>query len=333
MPVNLQHYTTFRTLAYADNVVSLTHIEQLPELAKPLLDSDFMVVGSGSNILFADDFHGTVVHNQLRGIHVASEDENTATVCIAAGEIWHDTVLDLSQRGFYGLENLALIPGTVGAAPVQNIGAYGVEVADFIVSVDVFDLSRGAHTTLTADECQFAYRDSIFKQANNRNRHLITATTLTLSKTFTPNLSYKGLAGEPVPQTAAELIQRVIEVRQSKLPDPDHVPNAGSFFKNPLVNRRDLPRLQAQFAHVPYFAVDDTHVKIPAAWLIETAGFKGHQRNNGAGVYDKHALILVNRGNAHGREIYALACDIMVAVKEQFAIDITPEVRIVGVKR
>lgn len=329
MSVDLRPYTTLSTTAKADKLINLTTTEQLLTLSEKLGKHQWLVLGSGSNVLFADDFNGIVIRNQLKGIHIIHEDDTKVTVKVAAGEIWHDTVLSLSQQGFYGLENLALIPGTVGAAPVQNIGAYGVEVANSITSVTVFDIVKKTLSEFSADDCQFAYRDSIFKHEPHRHRYIITAVTLVLSKQFSPKLSYQGLTENGTPQTADELIQQVIRVRQSKLPNPDELPNAGSFFKNPIVDKKVLAQLQQQFEEVPYFDINTEQVKIPAAWLIEMAGFKGHQRSNGAGVYDKHALILVNRGHAHGREIYALACDIMQAVHTQFAIRITPEVRII----
>lgn len=332
-PVNLRDFTTFCTLASADRLIFLHQLSDLEHLHQQLNHQPFIVLGSGSNVLFADDYHGTVVVNRLRGVQMIDEDTEQALVCVAAGEIWHDIVVSLSQRGLYGLENLALIPGTMGAAPVQNIGAYGVEVADFIHSVRVFDILNQQYQDIPADACGFAYRNSHFKQSTWRQRYLITHVTLRLSKTFTPTLSYQGLCQPNIPETSADLLARVIAVRQSKLPDPSVLPNAGSFFKNPIVPRQQLQQLQQHYPEIPFFDIDENHVKIPAAWLIQTVGFKGHQRDNGAGVYEKHALILVNHGQAHGHEIYSLACDIMDKVKTTFAITITPEVRIVGLSK
>lgn len=329
MTYALNHLTTFKTQANCDELIELTSTGQLEELSEHLQGKDFIILGSGSNVLFADNYPGCVIVNRLQGIHILSENEQSATISIAAGENWHDVVVSLSQQGFYGLENLALIPGTVGAAPVQNIGAYGVEIADFIESVEVYDLQERKTKTFSQKACQFAYRNSLFKTPEARKKYLILTVILKLKKHFSPVLSYRGISeGEP-PKTADELLQKVIDVRQSKLPDPEELPNAGSFFKNPIIAKKQLKILQTTFSDIPYFEIDKEKVKIPAAWLIEQSGFKGIHRANGAGVYDKHALILVNHGQAHGRDIYALACDIIGAVKQKFLIEIEPEVRII----
>ncbi len=329
--VDLTRFTTFRTAVAAKQLLIIDSLSDLQNLPETLDKQHFIVLGEGSNVLFADDYHGIVIVNRLRGIKIIGQDAQQAFIEVAAGENWHQVVVRMSQQGLYGLENLALIPGTVGAAPVQNIGAYGVEVADFIHRVQVFDLVDKKLKTLNCDDCGFAYRNSHFKQSGWRKRYIITAVTLRLGKTFTPILSYQGLCQPDTPATAGELLHRVITIRRRKLPDPDTLPNAGSFFKNPMISRTRLPTLQAQYADIPYFDIDPEQVKIPAAWLIETAGFKGHRRENGAGVYEKHALILVNHGQARGDEIYQLACDIMTEVEKKFAITISPEVRIIGV--
>lgn len=331
MTYPLDDITTFKTRATCEALVKLTHVEQLNQLAQSLSQQPFIVVGSGSNILFANDYHGCVVINQLRGIKVLAENEHSATISIAAGENWHDTVVTMSQKGFYGLENLALIPGTVGAAPVQNIGAYGVEIADFTEAVIVYDLQEQTTKTFSKSDCQFAYRDSFFKTPAARKRFIILTVILELAKTFSPVLSHQGLTDDGIPKTPAALLARVVEVRQNKLPDPNQLANAGSFFKNPVVSRQKLTTLQQQFTDIPYFELDEQQVKIPAAWLIQQSGFKGITRDNGAGVYEKHALILVNHGGAHGRDIYTLACDIMASVEQTFHIYIEPEVRIIGI--
>ncbi len=292
-----------------------------------------LILGSGSNVLFAKDYHGTVLLNRLQGLAI---EDNDATIKVRAGAglIWHDFVVSMSKQGFFGLENLALIPGTVGAAPVQNIGAYGVEVADFIESVSVFDLHQGKYYEFTNADCAFAYRHSVFKHSEMRDRYLITAVTFCLHKTFSPVLSYRDLSDSPPPKQAAELLARIIAIRQHKLPDPAVLPNAGSFFKNPVITREQLTSLRNKYPALPYFSVNNQQVKIPAAWLVEQCGFKGKRCDNGAGVYEKHALILVNHlqngHGANGHEIYTLACDIMQAVKTRFAIKLTPEVRIIG---
>ncbi len=329
LSVNVRDLTTFHTTAFAQQLIIIDKLSVLNDLPHRLANQDFIVLGSGSNVLFADDYQGIVLVNRLRGIKIIQEDNQHALIEVAAGENWHNLVLTLNQQGLYGLENLALIPGTMGAAPVQNIGAYGVEVANFIDSVTVFDISTNTFKTFAIDDCGFAYRNSHFKQADWRKKYIITSVTLRLSKTFTPVLSYQGLCQPDMPKTANELLNRVIAVRQSKLPNPDTLPNAGSFFKNPVISHHQFKQLQETYTDMPYFDIDTDRVKIPAAWLIEQTGFKGYRRENGAGVYEKHALILVNNGQAHGRDIYRLALDIMEKVKNKFTIDIIPEVRII----
>ncbi|PIE45745.1 MAG: UDP-N-acetylenolpyruvoylglucosamine reductase [Gammaproteobacteria bacterium] len=329
MPENLSYFTTFKTGSTAKHIIILNNTNQLLDLTKQLSGNPFIVLGSGSNVLFVSDYPGSVIINRLRGIEIINENDHRVIVRVAAGEIWHDIVESFSRSGYYGLENLALIPGTVGAAPVQNIGAYGVEISNFVQSVSAFDLKQEKIIDIHHDNCAFSYRNSRFKSTEWRLRYLITAVTLILPKQFSPVLSYQGLSQPDKPKTAKALLDRIVAIRQNKLPDPDILANAGSFFKNPVVERQQLIALQEKNPTIPYFDIDAERVKIPTAWLIEQVGFKGICRDNGAGVYEKHALILVNHGNASGKEIYALACDIMQSVKAQFDIVIEPEVRII----
>lgn len=358
MTVDLSTYNSFRVAATAENVYVFNDISQLPELAEQLSSGKpWLMLGEGSNVLFVNDYAGTVVVNRLRGVTIAAnsaansisqlaanpiEDlaannsgvdlaaDKTVLVTAAAGENWHEFVLQMGQGGYHGLENLALIPGSVGAAPVQNIGAYGVEVADCIHSVTVFDLQTKTTQVFAADDCGFAYRNSHFKRDDWRLRYIIIAVTFQLQRQFRPQLTYQGLQGDTTISTAKQLIDRVIAVRQSKLPDPNILPNAGSFFKNPLVSRGQLQQLQQRYPQMPYFDVDAQQVKIPAAWLLQTAGFKGKTTDSGAGVYEHHALILVNHnGRADGKALWQLAADMIAAVEQQFAITLSPEVRII----
>ncbi len=333
MSADLSSVTTFKTRAFADKLLIVDRLEQLSILPEQLQAQSVLILGGGSNVLFAKDYHGTVLVNRLQGLTIKDNGE-TVKIRAGAGLIWHDFVVNMSGQGFFGLENLALIPGTVGAAPVQNIGAYGVEVADFIESVSVFDLHNGSYHEFSAADCAFDYRNSVFKHSEMRDRYLITAVTFCLHKTFTPVLSYQDLTANPPPRHAADLLAEIIAIRQHKLPDPDVLPNAGSFFKNPVITREQLASLRHNHPTLPYFTINEQQVKIPAAWLVEQCGFKGKRRDNGAGVYEKHALILVNHlqngQGANGHEIYALACDIMQAVKTRFAIKLTPEVRVIG---
>lgn len=330
MTVDLYPYTTFRTSNFAQTLITLDSTTQLAQLADKLVDRPYLILGSGSNVLFINDFQGIVIHNQLKGNRIIRENTQTVDIEIAAGEIWHDTVLALSARGFYGLENLALIPGTVGAAPVQNIGAYGVEVSQYILNVRVFDLTTKRYFDFSATDCQFDYRESIFKHALTQPPYLITAVTFRLSKSFSPQLSYRGLTDKGTPKNASELINTVITLRKNKLPNPALLPNAGSFFKNPIISAEKLNQLDKENKKPPHFDLGNGKFKVPAAWLIETVGFKGVRRPNGCGVSPQHALILVNEDKASGKEIYQLACDIMQAVQAHFDITLVPEVRLVG---
>ncbi len=328
--MNIKPYTAFQTPAAVSRLITLTDLEQLGELKKTIGGGDHLVLGSGSNVLFAGDYHGTVIVNRLLKREIVKQNDGYIEVALGAGENWHDVVVAMTQKGYYGLENLALIPGTVGAAPVQNIGAYGVEIADFITYVQVFDLATERLLELDRNDCQFGYRDSIFKQPTYRDRYIITQVTLKLKKTFEPVLTYQGLAfDDDQTLSPASLLNRIIAIRQSKLPDPQALPNAGSFFKNPVISTAHLQKLQADYPDIPHFSVTEDTVKVPAAWLLETAGFKGKTTDSGAGVYEKHALILVNRGGARGKDIYRLACDMMATVKRRFGIEIVPEVRII----
>ncbi|MBS9777429.1 MAG: UDP-N-acetylmuramate dehydrogenase [Gammaproteobacteria bacterium] len=326
---DLKQLTTLQTNAVANSCFQFNSKNQLLELADIISEmKKFTILGHGSNVLFANDYDGLVVVNKLTGIETIEDTKTHYTVKVASGESWHDFVITMTQRGAHGIENLALIPGTAGAAPVQNIGAYGVEVSDFIISVSVFDITTKEYKEIPVSECGFSYRNSNFKQPDWKNKYIITAVTLKLAKEFNPVLSYKGLSFPDQPKTGMDLLNRVVDIRRSKLPDPTLLANAGSFFKNPIVAREQLNCLQKKFEDIPFFDIDNNHVKIPAAWLIEMVGFKGLRRTNDSGVYEKHALILVNHGNAHGRDIYKLACDIIDAVSEKFAISITPEVNI-----
>lgn len=330
MTVDLYHHTTFRTTNFAQALITIDTVTQLEHLPEKLAGRPYLILGSGSNVLFVNDFQGIVILNRLKGHRILAENDQTVDIEVAAGEIWHNTVLELSTRGFHGLENLAFIPGTVGAAPVQNIGAYGVEVSQLIVTVKTFDIVNQRHLDFSNTDCQFAYRDSLFKSSLIRPPYLITAVVFRLNKHFLPQLSYRGLTDKGRPQTARALINTVVALRKSKLPDPEQLPNAGSFFKNPVVSLEKLTQLRQKHQKMPYFELDDGNSKIPAAWLIEAVGFKGVRRTNGCGVYPQHALILVNEDKASGKEIYALACDIMQAVKAYFGIELEPEVRLIG---
>ncbi|MEW6764688.1 MAG: UDP-N-acetylmuramate dehydrogenase [Pseudomonadota bacterium] len=325
---SLREHNTFRVEARARFLVSLETPEDIPAF---LADQRFhglprLILGGGSNILFRDDFPGVVLHVALKGVELLGEDAGHRYLAVAAGEGWHDTVRWTVEQGWPGLENLSLIPGTVGAAPVQNIGAYGIELADFCKAVDVLDLESGESGVMTAEDCRFGYRDSRFKQ--QPGRWLITSVLLSLPKAFEPKLDYPGvreaLAGaEPTPLVISDAI---CAVRRAKLPglECDQPGSAGSFFKNPVIPSGQAAILQEQFPGMPSWILGDGRVKLSAAWLIEQCGWKGH-REGDAGVYDRHALVLVNHGRASGRALWALAERIVASVEQCLGVRLEPE--------
>ena len=291
-------------------------------------------VGSGSNLLFLGDYDGLVLHSAIHGIEILEETPYEVYIRVGAGMVWDELVEECISRGWYGLENLSLIPGEVGAAAVQNIGAYGAEVKDFIQRVRLFDLYTLHTCDREAADMDYAYRYSALKSDELRGRYAVTHVELRLSRTFTPLIEYGGLRGaldragisEP---DARQLRQVIIEMRQSKLPDPKILGNAGSFFMNPVVDRTVFESLLFRYPEMPHYEVDPLRVKIPAGWLIEKAGWKGRSLGK-AGVYERQALVLVNLGGAQGKDIVALCDAIRSDVKVQFGIDIHPEVNFIG---
>lgn len=326
--VDLSAYNSFAVPATAAWFLSVTGEEDvrmgLQHAAR--LKLPILVLGEGSNILFVNDFPGLVLRIANRGIEQAGDG---ATVTVAGGENWHDFVSYCLQQGLHGLENLALIPGTVGAAPVQNIGAYGVELASFVERVEAINLRTGKLESLDRQACDFGYRDSVFKRPLEAPR-VILRVTFGLSRQWQPDVSYRGLK-EALPSsapTAQELFDTVCRIRRSKLPDPEQLGNAGSFFKNPVISAPKFVTLQATYPDIPGFPDQEGLVKVPAAWLLEEAGWKGRRRG-AAGVHADHALVLVNHGGASGEDIYLLAQEMSSSVLGKFGIALQPEVRII----
>ena len=319
---------TFRVEARARYLVLLDAPEDIPAF---LADERFhdlprLILGGGSNILLRDDFPGVVLHVALKGIELLGESETHRFLAVAAGESWHDLVRYTVEQGWAGLENLSLIPGTVGAAPVQNIGAYGVEFAEVCAAVDVVDMTTGETGVITAEDCRFAYRDSRFKR--DPGRFLITSVLLCLPKAFVPKLDYPGVRealadAEITPRSVSDAI---CAVRRSKLPglEADQPGSAGSFFQNPLIGLEQAAILRELHPNMPSWNVADQQVKLSAAWLIEQCGWKG-QRVGDAGVYEKHALVLVNHGQASGAALWALAEQVMQSVQARFGVALQPE--------
>lgn len=290
---------------------------------------EILIIGGGSNMLFKSDFKGLIIHNSLLGKELLTNDE----VKIAAGENWHELVLFCVENNLGGIENLSLIPGSVGAAPIQNIGAYGVELQDVFVSLEAFIISTGEIKSYSKKECKFGYRDSVFKK-ELKGKVIITSVTLGLSKESSVNISYKALSDKLEDKgienpTIRDVSKTVIEIRQSKLPDPKEIGNTGSFFKNPIISVEHYNQLKSSFPEIPNYPISEREVKIPAGWLIDQLGWKG-KRVRDVGVHDKQALVLVNHGNASGEEIWNLATQIQLSVSKNFDITLTPEVNIIG---
>ena len=293
-------------------------------------------IGGGSNLLFLSNFAGIILFSEIKDITLLSEDEETVLVSVGAGVTFDDFIQYALQKGWYGLENLSLIPGQVGASAVQNIGAYGVEAGDFIKTVHTISLEDGASREWNHDEISYSYRHSIFKDQGTRSKYAVCHVVFQLKKRFTPCLNYGGLRASLQQKEISEeslsatlLRDIIIETRQNKLPDPKVTGNAGSFFMNPIVGIDKLHRIQAQNSNVPYYEVDKENVKIPAGWLIEQCGWKGKSLGPAA-VHDRQALVLVNKGGATGKDILELCKAVQQSVKETFGIQLSPEVNFIG---
>ena len=285
-------------------------------------------IGSGSNLLFTGNYKGTVLHSAISGYEIVSEGDKQVEVRVGAGEVWDDFVAYAVKNGWYGAENLSLIPGEVGASAVQNIGAYGVEAKDLIVKVETVEVETGKEQVFSNEECHYAYRESIFKK-ELKDRYIVTYVTFRLDKHPVFYLEYGNVRGELEKRgcevTLENVRNTVIAIREAKLPDPKVQGNAGSFFKNPIVSREQFEYLQKSYIDMPHYEVDGGRVKIPAAWLIDRCGWKGKQVGC-AGVHHKQALVLVNCGGATGQEVIDLSRCIQDSVKEKFGVNISPEV-------
>ncbi|MCR6661984.1 MAG: UDP-N-acetylmuramate dehydrogenase [Luteimonas sp.] len=334
---DLRRRNTFGVAARAPMLAEVHAVDALPALyADPRFDArGAMVLGGGSNLLLAGDPDVALVSLAANGMRIVEDDGDNAIVRAEGGGVWHDFVLWTLAQGLGGLENLALIPGTVGAAPIQNIGAYGVEVQERIVAVDVFDtVARDTHRFDAAD-CGFAYRDSRFK--HEPDRFIVTAVEFTLSRSAAPRLDYAGIRDELATMgidtpSAAQVAEAVIRIRRHKLPDPAVVGNAGSFFKNPIVPVAQAEALLSGFPALPVFRGDsDLTRKLSAAWLIDACGWKGHLDGD-AGVSAQHALVLVNHGDTSGARLLDLARRISASVHARFGVALEPEPRIVGAR-
>ncbi|NMH67074.1 UDP-N-acetylmuramate dehydrogenase [Shewanella salipaludis] len=334
MPLNSSHsLLSLNTLGLAQSCAELHPVHSTAELTATCLSLlerglPFLILGGGSNLVFTEDFDGAVVQVLSKGIEVTQDAEHYF-LRVQAGESWHELVSYSLQQGIAGLENLALIPGTVGAAPIQNIGAYGLELCDICDWVEYLDFSDGQIKRLTADDCEFGYRDSVFK-GRLRDKAAITSVGLRLSKDWQPRLSYGPLQEFDCERvTPQQIFERVCEVRREKLPDPAALGNVGSFFKNPIISAATYHALAQTHCRIVAYAQDDGRVKLAAGWLIEAAGLKGYRRG-AAAVHDKQALVLVNLGGANGNDICQLALDVIARVRTEFGLLLEPEPRIMG---
>ena len=334
--LSLQHdvsLRSFNTFGIDANALAFLEVRSVDDLFrvfenKELMSMPRLVIGGGSNLLLTDHFRGLVLHMSMKGMSVDTEDDDVVYVRAAAGEKWHDLVNWTLEKGFGGLENLSWIPGTVGAAPVQNIGAYGSELKDCFYSLKAFDFNEGTIVEFGKPDCRFAYRHSIFK-TDLKDRFVILEVVFALPKAWKPNITYaevkKELAARKMTTLhASEISQVIIDIRKRKLPNPNVTGNAGSFFKNPTVGKEKLMELKKEYPDIPSYEQPDGHYRLAAGWLIDQCGWKGKQYGN-AGVCETQALVLINRGNASGREIVALSEAIKKDVFSKFGVRLEPE--------
>ena len=327
---SLKNYNTFGIDVKAKKFVSITSIEQLKEVLS--IENEIFLLSGGSNMLLTKDIDKTVIHIDLKGITILEESNDQVVVEVYAGEDWHQFVLWCVNHGLGGIENLSLIPGNVGTCPIQNIGAYGVEVKDVIESVETIEIKSGKTKTFSNSECEFGYRNSIFKNTL-KGKFVITKVRFKLTKVkHNLNTSYGAIESELSSNniqnpTIKDISNAVIAIRQSKLPDPKEIGNSGSFFKNPVISKSHFDRLQEKYPKIPSYPIDEFTVKVPAGWLIETAGFKG-KRFGEAGIHDKQALVLVNHGNACGKEVFEVAKHIQSKIYIDFGIELEIEVNV-----
>lgn len=331
---SLKYLNTFHLDVRADHLIRVGSFDQLAEVfeSNKFKAKKKMILGGGSNLLFTRNFLGVVVKMEIGGIHIEEDSSDAVIVSFGAGENWHQCVLWCIDHGFGGVENLSLIPGTMGAAPMQNIGAYGVEIKEVFHSLEAYEIKTGRIVRFYNEDCKFGYRYSLFKGAM-RDKYVILKVYLRLSKKPVFNIEYgdikKRLQEMGVEQLSLRSVsQAVVDIRQSKLPDPIDIGNAGSFFKNPIVDKSYYDSLQAAFDKIPGYVVDSEHTKVPAGWLIEQCGWKGRKVGN-TGVHDKQALVLVNHGGATGKDILKLSEEIQRSVFQTFGIQLESEVNII----
>ncbi|MDT0295380.1 UDP-N-acetylmuramate dehydrogenase [Mesonia ostreae] len=331
---SLKDYNTFGIDVSAKAFVSVSSLEELKEVLQQVYAHELFILGGGSNILLLKNIDQTILHINLKGKALEREDENYAYVRAHAGENWHEFVRWCIAHNFGGLENLSLIPGNVGTSPIQNIGAYGVELKDSFVSCEAIHKQTLQTKTFTKAECDFGYRNSTFKN-ENKDKYIITSVLFRLTKKeHSLHTGYGAILAELEKEnidtpSIKDISNAVISIRQSKLPNPKELGNSGSFFKNPIVDKTAFAKLKEKFPEIPSYTVSENEIKIPAGWLIEKAGFKGYRRED-AGVHENQALVLVNYGNATGKDIYKLAQEIQKKIWNVFEIRLEMEVNVIS---
>lgn len=332
--ISLKPFNTFGIDVKANYFARFSNTNELAQILESDVakKNELLVLGGGSNLLLTKNFEGLVLKNEMKGMEIIpGQDADTFFVKSFAGELWHDLVMFSIENNLAGIENMSLIPGSVGAAPMQNIGAYGVEVKDVFDSLEAFEIATGNIRIFRKEDCHFGYRESIFKR-DLKNKYIIVSVTLLLRKTGVVNTTYGAINDELkkagiLNPTIRDVSNAVIAIRKSKLPDPAQIGNAGSFFKNPVIEKVKFDLLKKQFPDIPSYPADENHVKLAAGWLIEKAGWKGKTISN-YGVHKNQALVLVNYGGAHGSEIYQLSEDILQSVKSEFGVELEREVNI-----
>ncbi len=326
--ISLKQYNTFGISANAKRFVSINSLKELKKVIT--FEKNIFLLGGGSNMLLTADIEKLVLHLNLKGIIVNDTENDVVFVTAEAGENWHEFVVWCISQNYGGLENLSLIPGNVGTSPIQNIGAYGVEIKDTFHQLEALEISTGKIKIFKIEDCNFGYRNSVFKKELKDKYIIINVTFKLTKKNHKTNISYGAISSlleNKENPTIKDISDAVIDIRQSKLPDPEEVGNSGSFFKNPIINQNSFKTLQITHPEIPHYIVSENEVKIPAGWLIEQCGFKG-KRFGDAGVHTKQALVLVNYNNATGQEIYTLAQKIQQKVKDTYNIYLDIEVNI-----
>ena len=330
---SLKDYNTFNIKATARYFSSIGSIEDLKLALQSNIHPDIFILGGGSNMLLTKNIEALVLHINLKGIKIISEDRNSVVLNVMAGENWHEFVQYCIKNDYGGVENLSLIPGNVGTAPIQNIGAYGVELKDVFLDCNTLSINDQSEKKFTKEECNFGYRNSIFKD-QKKGKYIITNVTFKLTKNNHRTIIEYGSIKQELENSnihhpsIKDISEVIIKIRESKLPNPNEIGNSGSFFKNPTINNIEFEEFYKNFPTAPFYKLSEFEYKIPAGWLIEKSGFKG-QRDGDAGVHKNQALVLVNHGNASGKEILELAEKIQTKVKQDFGILIEPEVNIV----